>query len=91
MDCAGIVEYLDAMNPPMNTLLTVGLGRSKERFPVQTLREASTKYAAARDASGMGASEFPEAYIYRDGTKFARISYNGRVWDLATKGELCVS
>jgi hypothetical protein len=63
-------------------ILTCGLRGSRERFPVSTLAEASEKYGIARDASGMGGSEWPDAVIYCNGKKCATISYNGRVWEM---------
>lgn len=62
--------------------LTCALGGSKERFPVDSLRDASDKYCMARDRSGMGASEWPPAKVFNNGKQVAKISYNGRVWDM---------
>lgn len=43
--------------------------------------ELSRQYAAARDASGEGASTFPSPAIRSDaGEVVGRLSYNGRVW-----------
>lgn len=42
----------------------------------KTAAEASSLYCAKRDASGQGASTFPEGKW-----KDHRISYNGRVWE----------
>lgn len=50
-------------------------------FPVSSLKEASEVYCAARDKSGLGATRWFEGVVVNDqGTKIARISYNGRVW-----------
>ncbi len=63
-------------------VLTCGLKGSRERFPVSTLADAAEKYCTARDASECGARLMPEAIIYCNGKPCARISYNGRVWEL---------
>ncbi|MFB0874995.1 MULTISPECIES: hypothetical protein [unclassified Sphingobium] len=42
--------------------------------------DVSRRFCARRDASGLGASSFPDASILRDGRPVARVSYNGRVW-----------
>ncbi len=62
--------------------LTCGLKGSVQRFPVQNLAEASEKYCIARDASEAGSRLMPEALIYCNGKPCARISYNGRVWEM---------
>lgn len=45
------------------------------KIEANTAAEASAKYAAARGASGKGASEFPSGEWNGH-----RISYNGKVW-----------
>ena len=46
-----------------------------------TLAEISAKYEAARDISGMGASEFGSATVTDSrGHEVASVSYNGKVW-----------
>lgn len=53
----------------------------RKRYEVPTLQAASTMFCNARDASGLGASNVPEAFVVDDhGKRVARISYNGRVW-----------
>ncbi len=48
---------------------------------VATLQEASVRYESERDASGEGASTFPDGDVLDpDGRTIARVSYNGRVW-----------
>ncbi len=47
----------------------------RRTFDVASLEEASRVYQAERDASGEGASTFPQGYIGEH-----HISYNGRVW-----------
>lgn len=56
------------------------------RFPVADMREASAKYSALRDQSGLGGSEFGEGKVFDSaGHQIARVSYNGRVWDMSGK------
>ena len=57
---------------------TLRIGR--ERFEVDSLTHASILFQELRDASGCGASEWPEGFVEVDGVKY-RISYNGRVWN----------
>lgn len=53
----------------------------RKRYQVESLKRASEMFCAARDKSGMGASEIPEAKVVTaDGRFVARVSYNGRVW-----------
>ena len=42
--------------------------------------EASRVFSAERDASGEGASTFPDGKVTDKGRFVARISYNGRIW-----------
>jgi len=63
-------------------ILTCGLNGSRERFAVSTLQDAADKYCITRDASGLGASDMPDAAVYCNGVKCARISYNGRIWEM---------
>ncbi len=67
--------------------LTCGLRGARERFPVATLADAAEKYCAARDAAECGAGLMPEAVVYCDGKPCARISYNGRVWELGGRND----
>jgi hypothetical protein len=46
---------------------------------VDSLADASEAYCDARDASGKGASSFPEGELMLDGVAY-RISYNGKIW-----------
>jgi hypothetical protein len=55
--------------------LTLSIGR--RTFKVWDLADASRTYQRERDASGKGASGFPDGRIGRG----YRISYNGRVWN----------
>jgi hypothetical protein len=50
---------------------------------VETLEHASRRYCERRDQTGLGASDFPEGELMRDGVIVGRISYNGRIWQPA--------
>jgi hypothetical protein len=50
--------------------------------PVASIEEASRLYSEARDASGKGASQWPDGSILQNGEAVYRISYNGRVWSM---------
>lgn len=46
--------------------------------------EASRAYAKRRDASNLGARDFPEGTVW-DGQRYvARVTYNARVWSIPT-------
>lgn len=65
--------------------LFVRIGNRK--WQVATIEEASRLFCAARDRSGRGASQMPEAVIDSDaGKTLFRISYNGRVWPFLGRG-----
>lgn len=50
-------------------------------FQVGSLKEASEKFCASRDAYGEGSAKTPNVtVVHEDGQEVARISYNGRVW-----------
>lgn len=75
-DCPPVVSNEDQLartdssfEPP----LTLRIG--KRTFKVWSAEEASATYQRERDASGKGASQFPDGRLGR-----LRISYNGRVW-----------
>jgi hypothetical protein len=54
-----------------------------------TLAQASRLHQQRRDASGLGASEFPPMPIFDGaGRRAASVSYNGRVW--LESGELAL-
>lgn len=62
--------------------LFLEIGRT--RYQVADLRDASEKFCAARDASGLGASDIPPVHVVTAaGERVARVSYNGRVWPAA--------
>ena len=54
--------------------------RGRLQQPVRDLADASAVYGAARDKSGEGASTWPDGFLWRDGERVGRVSYNGRVW-----------
>lgn len=56
--------------------------REASTYIVADLAEASRIYSIARDGSHEGASTWPEGGVYREGQQIARVSYNGRVWDM---------
>ena len=60
-------------------ILTIG---KRLKCDVTSLEDASSKYQAARNESGEGASTFPCGKV-RTATTSYHISYNGRVWDKA--------
>jgi hypothetical protein len=61
------------------TAFTMVIGR--RRYAVASLTEASSKFCAARDKVGAGASQTPTPMLYAaDGKLVGYISYNGRVW-----------
>ncbi|BCH33196.1 hypothetical protein MesoLjLc_51260 [Mesorhizobium sp. L-8-10] len=52
----------------------------KSRIPVATLADASRIYSERRDASGLGASRWPEGQVFEGDRLIGRVSYNGRIW-----------
>jgi hypothetical protein len=54
----------------------------KTTYLVHSVEEAVKIFEAERSASGEGASTWPDGFICEGKTPFARISYNGRVWDM---------
>lgn len=47
----------------------------------ETVEDCQRAYIAARQASGLGASQFGEGNLFdQAGQHLARISYNGRLW-----------
>jgi hypothetical protein len=64
--------------PPMES------GRT-QRVAVATLEAASAAVRAYIDRNGLGAGNFyPAAVTNGRGTKVATISFNGRIWPVAT-------
>lgn len=51
-----------------------------ETIEVKSLMQAQEVWIAARNKNKWLASEVPGVYIYVQGKKIARISYNGRIW-----------
>ncbi len=60
------------------SILTLRIGRRTLR--VSSLAEASARYAAERDRSGLGASRFREGRVESADGETLRISYNARIW-----------
>lgn len=54
-----------------------------KKYTVSSLTDAAAIWNKVRDARGFGASRQCGADIYYCGAKFARVSYNGRLWDLS--------
>jgi len=73
------MNVTDALNAEFPHRLRVG----RKSIRVRDLAEASRAYQEVRDASGLGASKFPEGRVVIDGNAY-RVSYNGRVWDGST-------
>ena len=67
-------------------VLRFGKGRKFSEVQVQTLNEASERWLAYLAAGDFGASDGQQAYIFVDGLRRAKISYNGKVF--AVNGEL---
>lgn len=57
---------------------------------VASLREAQQRAMAFRDAHALGGGNWTGGEVFRDGQPYARISYNGRIWDALLGGELDV-
>lgn len=59
-------------------MVKLKIGRRSSKH--ESVEQAAAHYAALRDASGEGASTWPEGRASdSDGTTY-RISYNGRIW-----------
>jgi hypothetical protein len=65
----------------MKAFLKIG---RRMNIEVSDLGAAADAYSRERDASGEGASTFPDGRVVADGAIY-RISYNGRVWDRSGK------
>jgi hypothetical protein len=55
----------------------------RRAFPVADFAEASRLYDEARQASGLGASQFMDGTIKEGRKTVARVSYNAKVWSVA--------
>ena len=51
-------------------------------FVVAGWEAASTTYSVRREASGLGARDFPRGTVKLGGIAIAHVSYNGRIWPL---------
>jgi hypothetical protein len=53
----------------------------RKRYQVESFKQASEMFCAARDKSGNGASRIPSPLIVdENGETIGYVSYNGRVW-----------
>ena len=57
-------------------------------YTVDTLADARDLWNATRDRLDFGASTQAGADVTQDGATVARVSYNGRLWDI-TGAEIC--
>lgn len=56
--------------------------RKPQSINVQSLHEASTVCRAYIERKDLPASKWPEAPIVDNGQIVAKVSYNGRIWNL---------
>lgn len=63
-------------------VLRFGKGRKMNTANVATLNEASALWRAYLDANDLGASDGHQAYIFVDGIRRAKVSYNGKVFTM---------
>jgi len=84
-----VIAQAQANTHELPARLGLRIGRTRQLVEVASFGEASLIYAALRDRSGHDVNSMPEGRIYDAATEklVARLSYNGRVWDLA---EQCV-
>lgn len=68
------------MSKPSKYLLVIP-GRLSPPRPVDSFEEASRVFSELRDASGEGASTWPDGFVNDYGLNVARLSYNGKVWE----------
>lgn len=66
--------------------LTLKMGNKLGQHKVMSLATAQKMFVQMREASGLGGSGFDSGLIFKKGEKvpFAFISYNGRVWHIAS-------
>lgn len=65
------------------TLMTLNIGE-RESLICSSYADASRIYSHCQEISGEGASTFPEgSLIDGNGKRIARVSYNGRIWEIA--------
>lgn len=78
---------LTITTPPTKQPMILFLQIGRKRYQVDGIDHAVEMYNAARDKSGLGASEMPRVTIVDAyGTFLYSISYNGRVWDYDQNG-----
>jgi hypothetical protein len=76
-EAEGGLRQMNATTPATAFTMVIG----QRRYAVASLTEASSKFCAARDRAGTGASQTPTPILYNAaGVLIAHISYNGRVW-----------
>ena len=74
-----VIESLKSCNME----LRFGKGKKMQTVKIQTLNQASAIWDRFITDGNYGASDGYSASIYVDGIKRARLSYNGKVFDLA--------
>lgn len=62
--------------------LSIIVGSKKTVIEVTDVTEASKKYQEFRDENNLGSSRLEFGRVLEDEKLIARISYNGRVWNL---------
>lgn len=55
---------------------------------VSSLGQAQRRVRDYIDTHGLGGGNWTGGEVFREGQPYARISYNGRIWDAVTEGEL---
>jgi hypothetical protein len=65
--------------------LTLSVKIGRQTTIVQSLQSASDEWCKYRNSLELGASESPAVWVFSDGKKIARVSYNGRIWALDGK------
>jgi len=99
-----VVSLANIQRPVKPELYCVIVGSAvgnSEFIPMTTLNDASTAFRAFCDANGFGARDAGDCQIWQGDKIVAHVSYNGKVWEHATKTrdakpifdpmELCVS
>lgn len=72
------MNAISTISSAIAPIMVLTIGRNS--VPIVDFADASAKYSAIRNASGLGGSRLPEGKIYQAGEVVARVSYNGRVW-----------
>jgi len=82
---AGIVAKLEAASAAVKAGLTVTLDEHEPPVVVASLREAALVCSRYRDEHNLGGRDWSGGDVKLGGKLVARVSYNGRVWDLKGK------